>query len=242
MRSEKKFLISVFIFVIFVFASLSVNADTVEKDKGYISVSESTTKEISPNQAEISVRIETSDKSLQKASEENKQTANKVYASLKAMLGTEDYIKTSNYSAGPQYIYTKDNKRIFDKYVVSNTITVRTKKLELVSKLIDTAISQGASNVENLRFLAVDYDDSCNDTLTELTKRAYNKASSVAKSINSQITGIKSITITCNSEDSPRHVYGMMMMKSSVDSAAATPVESGKIKIYANVDASFYVK
>lgn len=237
----RRVLASLILSVLLIFIGVCVNADTIEKDKGYISVSESMTKEISPNQAEISIGIETSDTSLQKASEDNKKIANKVYANLKTMLGADDYIKTNSYSARPQYVYTKDNKRIFDKYIVSNTVTVRTKKLELVSKLIDTAIAQGATNIANLQFLAVDYDDSCDDILADLTKKAYNKANSVAKSINSQITGIKSLNVTCNSENTPRPMYAMM--SSMEDSAkASTPIESGKLKIYANIDASFYVK
>lgn len=226
---------------LFAFIRLSTTAETVEKDKGYISVNESITKEISPNQAEISIGIETSDKSLQVASENNKRIAGKVYSSLKSLLGTEDYIKTSNYSARPEYVYTRENKRVLDKYVVSNTVMIRTKKMELVSKLIDTAIDQGATNVQSLRFLAVDYDSSCNDTLAELTKKAYSKANSIAKSINSQITGVKSLNVTCSSEDNARPVYGMMM-KNTMEAGSVTPIETGKIKIYANVDASFYVK
>lgn len=220
---------------------LSTMADTVEKDKGFISVNTSTTKEISPNQAEIAIGIETTDKSLQKASSDNKIIANKVYSSLKSLLGAEDSIKTSDYSARPQYIYTKDNKKCLDSYIVSNVVTVKTKKLELVSKLVDTAITQGATNVNNLQFSTVDYDGACSDALAELAKKAHTQAYSVAKSINSQITGIKSINATCNPENNQRPIYPMMM-KATVDSGSATPIESGKIKIYANVDASFYVK
>lgn len=238
----KKVLILLIVLFSLIFVSISTTAETVEKDKGYISVNASTTKEISPNQAEIFISIETYDKSLQKARDENKIIANKVYSCLKSLLGSEDYIKTSNYCARPQYIWTKDNQKIFDKYIVTNTVVVRTKKIELVSKLIDTAIAQGATNVENLQFLATDYDNSCNDVLAELTKKAYNQAASVAKSINSQITGIKSLNTTCNLENTPRPMYGMMM-KNAMDAAgSATPIECGKIRIYANIDASFYVK
>lgn len=233
--------IALVLLVSIIFIGLSTMADTVEKERGYISVNASVTKEISPNQAEIAIGIETTDKSLKKASENNKIIANKVYSSLKSLLGPEDSIKTSDYSAKPQYIYTKDNKKLFDSYLVSNLVTVKTKKLELVSSLIDTAIAQGATNVNNLQFLVVDYDSACSDALAELTKKAHSQASSVAKSINSQLTGIKSINATCNPENNARPIYPMMM-KAAVDSVSATPIESGKIKIYANLDASFYVK
>lgn len=223
---------------------LSTVAQTVEKELGYISVNESTTKEIAPNQAEISIGIKTSDKSLQKASEENKAISNKVYSSIKSLLGTEDSIKTGNYTASPQYIYTKENERVFDKYIVSNTVTIKTKKPDLVSKFIDTAIAHGATDIDNLQFSVAggDYNTLCNDTLTELTKKAYNKANSVAKSINSQLAGVKSINATCNAENNQRPYYGMMMDGVAKSSVSSTPIEKGTTKIYVNIDASFYVK
>jgi uncharacterized protein len=235
-----KKILAIILFLV-VFVTLSSNAETIEKDKGYISVNESITKEISPNQAEISISIETSDKSLKQASEDNKVIANKVYSSLKALLGTNDYIKTSNYSAKPVYIYTKENKKVLDKYSVSNMVIIKTKSTDLVSKLIDTAIAQRATNIDNLQFTATDYDNACNEALSELTKKAQTKANSVANSINSQIIGIKSINATCNTDNGPRPYYAMMA-RGAMDSASSTPIESGKIKIYANLDASFYVK
>lgn len=239
MKRNKIFLIP-FIFA-FLLVGLSTAADTVEKDKGYISVNESLTKEIYPNQAEISISIQSTDKLLKKASEDNKIIANKVYSVLKALLGSNDYIKTGSYRATPQYIYTKENKRILDNYVVTNTVSVKTQNIQLVSNLIDKAIASGATNVDSLIFSSTDYENTCNDMLADITKKAYNQASSVAKSINSSITGIKSISTSCNTENAPRPMYGMMA-KSSMDAFSSTPIESGKIKLYANVDASFYAK
>lgn len=228
--------------VILLTGALVATAETVDKETGYISVNFSTTKEISPNQAEISIKIETSDKSLQKASEENKTIAKQVYASLKLLIGANDYIKTSNYSARPEYIYTKDNKRVLDKYVVSNNVTVKTKSTDLVSKLIDTAIAKGATNVENLFFSTSDYDSSCNTALAELTKKASSQANAIASSINSKIIGVKSINASCNSDNVPRPYYAMMAKGMADNAAESTPIESGKVKINVNIDASFYVK
>lgn len=226
-----------------IIAGINLNspASVVEKEEGYISVNASSSQEIAPNQAEITINIETSGKSLQKASADNKIIADKVYSSLKTLLGTSDYIKTQNYSANPIYIYTKENKRVLDGYTVSNNVVVRTKNISIASKLIDTAIAQGATNVNNLEFSVSDYDSACSDLLASLTKRAYSQASTIAKSINSQIIGTKSISSSCNPENNQRPY--MYMAKSARDSAeSSTPVESGKIRIFANVDASFYVK
>lgn len=239
MRKVSIFAIALFLFG---FISLSTTAQTIENEMGFISVNESTTKEVSPNQAEISIGVETSDKSLRTASEDNKTIANKVYSSLKALLRNDDYIKTGDYSIKPQYTYTKENKKVFDKYIVSNTVTIKTKNIELVSKLIDTATTQGATKIDNLQFSTVDYDNICDVALAELTKKAYSKANIVAKSINSQIIGVKSINLTCNPDNNPRPFYGGMMMKNAMDNISTTPIESGKTKIFVNVDASFYLK
>lgn len=237
----KKVLILTSVLVLILCAKLA-SAETIDKEKGYISVSLSTTKEISPNQAEITIGIETSDKSMQKASEENKTIANKINSVLKPLLGADDYIKTNNYTARPQYIYTRENKKVLDKYVVTNSVVVKTKKTDLVSKLIDMSINQGATNINNLQFSSTDYDSTCNDALAELTKKTYNQAGSVAKSINSQVLGIKSINATCNADNAPRAYFGMMAPKAEDMATSSTPIEVGKTKIYANIDASFYVK
>lgn len=224
--------------------AVSSSAAVVEKDNGFVSVNSSTSKEISPNQAEITVNIETSDASMQKAANENKIIANKIYSSLKTLINEKngDYIKTGNYRANPVYTTSKDNKRVFDKYVVSNAVVVKTKNTDLISKIIDTSIAQGATNVNDIQFFATDYDLTCNQILADLTKKAYSQADAVAQAANSRVVGIKSISTTCNAEGGPRPYYKMMAMSAGKDSVSATPIESGKIKIYANIDASFYVK
>lgn len=220
---------------------LCTNAQTIEEEKGYISVNSSITKEVSPNQAEIAIGIETADTSMQKATNDNKAIATKVFSAIKPLLGKDDYLKTGEYSAKPEYIFTKENKKIFDKYIVKNVVLVHTQNTAIISKIIDTAVAQGATNVDDVRFSVTDYDSACNEALSELTKKVYAQANVVAGSINSKITGIKSINANCSNDSSPRPYY--MMAKSALGSdSSPTPIESGKIKIHANVDASFYVK
>jgi uncharacterized protein YggE len=238
----KKLFASAILISTFATFSLAAFGSTSSIDAGFISVNASASQDVSPNQAEISFSVESSDKSMQKASADNKLASQKVYSALKALISKDDYIKTSNYSARPIYSYTKDNKRVLDKYVVTNTVTVKSKKTDLVSRFIDSAIANGATNVENLQFTASQYDDVCNKALSDLTKKAYSQASTIASSINSGITGIKTINASCTPENQPRPFYGMMMAKSPEMDNSSTPIESGKLKINVNVDATFYVK
>lgn len=225
----------------------------ITKEQGTISFSYSTEKEVSPDTVEFSVTVKTSDKkSMQEASRKNKEISNKIYEYLKSNINTQngDYVKTSNYSATPLYIYV-NNKRVFDKYEVSNNVIVHTKNLDKVAEYIDKSISLGATNVNSLNFTLSNKDNQCTELLSSAAKQIKGRANSVVSSLGSSISGIKSIRTSCSLNQ--RHVnYGytnMRLMKSvgaTMDAAqpemVSTDIEAGNITIYATIDADFYVK
>ena len=229
------------------------SADAVSKEAGTITVSYSTEKEVSPDTVEFSIAIKTSDKkSMQEASEKNKEISNKVYEYLKSNINTAngDYIKTSNYSATPVYVYV-NGKRSFDKYEVSNNIIVHTKNLDKVSSYIDKSISLGATNVNSLNFTLSNKDAQCSDLFSKGSKQIRSRADLVVAALGSSVTGIKNVNTSC-SLNQRRVSYGYTNMKlmranamaadGAVVEEASTNIESGNITIYANVDAQFYVK
>ena len=93
----------------FVFSPANaINSPSQGSEKGYVSVSYTAEKEVSPDTVEVSIAVKTEDKkSLQSAVKENKEISDKVYEYLKGAINTQngDYIKTTNYSASPNYIY-----------------------------------------------------------------------------------------------------------------------------------------
>ncbi len=229
---------------------LPVGASDVN-DRGFVSVSYSTEKEVSPDTVEFSVSVKTNDKkSMQEASRKNKEISNKVYDYLKANINTNshDYIKTSNYSANPIYTYT-NGKRIFDRYEVSNNIIVHTKSIDKVSGLIDKSIELGATDVNSLNFTLSNKDSQCADLLSGAAKQVKTRADVVAGAVGSTVTGVKEIRTSCSVNQRRVGYTNMRLMKANglaMDGAApevaSTNIESGNITIYANVDADFYLK
>ncbi len=223
----------------------------IVEEKGYVSASASADKELTPDTVEISVSVVTYDtKSLQEATAKNKEISENVYAALKGMINTanKDYIKTSNFSANPQYTYNNGKKRL-DKYRVSNSIIIHTKSIEKVGDMIDKAISLGATDVNNMNFSVSEYENECNALLANAGKKARSQADALIKSVGSEITGVKSLSGSCNSSgNNTRYRYNMLAKSmNSMDMAEgaaepATPIEAGVVKIYANVNASFFVK
>ncbi len=233
-------------------ASISVQAVTPDntKERGYISVNTSADAELAPDVAEITFAIKTSDtKSMQKATAANKEISDKVYSELKSMinLSAGDYIKTLNFSASPIYSYS-NSKRNFEKYEVSNSVVVHTKSIDSIGKMIDRAITLGATNVDSLSFSLSNYEAQCDDLIAKATKKAYNRANILAKIMNTYVSGVSSLNTSCsaNNGSQPRFYTAKNMLSavadSSSESASGMAISNGVIKINASVNASFFVK
>ena len=249
----KKRLLSTFILGLILGNATLLSAKAITQntqERGFISVSTTANKEIEPDVADISFAVKTTDtKSLQKATQLNKEISDKLLSNLSNMLNVSqgDYIKTSNYNAAPIYIHS-GNKKTLEKYEVSNRVVVHTKSLETLGKMIDTAIDSGATNVDSLNFSLSSYDNLCNDLLGTAAQKAQTKAKILAKNLGSDIDGVKSVNVSCstNNYTSPRFYTAKNILSAVADDTSAeavqTQISGGVIKVNANVNASFYVK
>ena len=246
----KKMFTILSLIAILTISSTQIAQANITQNKGYISVNTSSETEITPDTAQLSVVIKTSDeKSMQIASEKNKKISEKVFKELNSLINLEkgDYVKTSYYNASPIYSYI-NSKRVFDKYEVTNTITVYTKNIEKLGTMIDNSITLGATNIENLQFSTSNYEDKCNDLITSAAIKAQERAGEIAKSLSTKIEGVRSIETSCNANQ--YNTSRLYLAKNFVSDVASslqaegntTAIATGTIKIYANVNASFYVK
>lgn len=244
----KKFLISAAIVGLALgFASVQAISESIER--GYISVNTSANAELAPDVAEISIAVKTYDnKSMQKATLQNKEISEQVIATLKSMIDTSkgDYIKTADFSATPIYSYS-GNKRNFDKYQVSNSVVVHTKSIDKIGTMIDKSIALGATDVNSLNFSVSSYEAQCNDLLTLAAKKASARANAIAKTVPTTLSGIRSMDVSCSTSNSSRPQYKMLManramMMDSEAAGSSTTIESGVIKVFANVSATYFVK
>ena len=227
--------------------ALKATADVIER--GFVSVSTTANTELPPDVVEISIAVQTQDeKSLKKATEENKQISDRVYTELSKMINKDngDFIKTTNYNAAPIYNY-KNNKKDLVRYEVSNSIVVHTKAIKDAGKMIDRAISLGATNIDNLNFSISAYDKECDQLLGIAAKKAYTRAGILAASANNTLNGIKSMNGSCSTSNAMpqyRLLAKNISLGSAADSAAesSSPIQGGVIKLYANLNASYFVK
>lgn len=230
--------------------AISANEYNVTEQRGYVSTHVEKTKDVYPNLAEVTFTKETTAKTIEAASLENKTAIaaiNKALQSFKVNDQTE--IKSGSYSAHPNYVYVKNSdKRQITGYTVINSVTVKTKSTEQLGKMIDAAIKAGADRVGALSFSYENDGTICKELLNLATKEAYDTALQTATAAKQTLKGIKNISTGCYTQmnNSTRYRNFTSAKMSAEDamevSEPETSVTPGKIKIKANVNADFYVK
>lgn len=222
----------------------AINSDA-KKDVGYISLNDTVTKEVEPDIASITFAVENIGTSAQVATTENNTISNNIINALKLIVNSEtDTIKTNNFSVRPNY-YTSSGKRTIKNYTAVNSVTVKTKDITKVAKLIDSAIANGANRTDNLYFDVENPKKICNDLYSQIVKDLKTQATSLANAAGTSLDGLKHLNVSCNSDSvaSNGRFYARAFDSVSTEaSGVTTPVESGKAKVRVYVNADFYVK
>ncbi|MBP3924328.1 SIMPL domain-containing protein [bacterium] len=247
-----KFILSAIMFALMLspMTAQAVN-DSGNYERASVSVSATATKEVAPDTVEISFAVTTYDgKSMQKAAAQNKEISDKIYTALKSMINSAngDYVRTANYNATALYNYNS-GKRNFDKYQVSNNVVVKTKSIDKVGAMIDKATTLGATEINNLNFSLSNYEAQSDELIAEAAKKAYAKASTLAKASASTIAGVKNLSVNSGNAVA-RVMYSNVMLKaagaamedSAVSETETSPIEPGTINLRATVNASYYLK
>lgn len=242
---KKHLVILMLILTCYFFAVTSDASVQYSKSNGYISVTSNAQKEVDPTLAQITFTVESTNISAATASNENKMIINQVITALKSNLNLNngDEIKTSDFSVRPNYSYSNENKKSLDNYTVTNSINVKTRKISNVGNLIDIAIKNGANRLDTLSFDLDNEKNICNDLFPQVVKDAQSQASIIARALNLSVVGLKSLNASCNVYGN-RMQYGAVYVKAALGDSSSyqTPIEAGKIKVNATVNADFNVQ
>lgn len=239
---NSKMLLALVCFVFF-----AVGTSAVIAEPGYVSVSSSLTNEVEPNRAEVNFQIETVEKTAQQASEKNKVVTSNVIAAIKSEIASNesDSIKTSAFVVRPDYYWTKDNKKNLNGYVATNSIYVVTTNIQNAGRIIDLALEAGATRVDSFSLTLDNPNKYCTQVLQDAVKDTQFKAAAIAKTLGTSILGVKSINTSCSTQNITNTPYRLMKTvgaDNATSESMATPIEAGKIKIYANVNANYNLK
>ncbi len=191
-----------------------------------------------PNQAQIDIGVVTQARTAPDASRENAERLTRVLAEVKKLLDKDDEVKTSGYALTPNYRYPQGGKPEIVGYNASNTVRIKTHRLENVGRLIDAAMQAGANNVNRLVFTLKDEQAAQLDALRSASAKAKSKAEAIAASLGLKIVKIISVS---ENERAVQPVFRQAMAARAEAAAAPTPVEPGTVEVRSTVSVTVEV-
>jgi uncharacterized protein YggE len=210
---------------------------------------------VKPDIAELSFSVTKEAKTVADAQKASAEKINEIMAYLKeAGIDTEKDVKTENYNLNPKYEWQRsamstmcvngycppEGKQVLTGYEVSQTISVKIRKIDDAGKILVGVGDKGATNISGVSF-SVDKKDAIEANAREKAiQDAEEKAKVLAKSLGVKITRIVSFS---ESGASPMYYRGGMMEASMLKSADIAPsIPTGENKFTSNVNIVYEIQ
>lgn len=213
------------------FAAENVNSPPI------ISVNGEGFIEMTPDRAKISVGVVTNAKNPSEAQNSNARAAKSVIDSIIGLGIERKNISTSNFSIYPT---RNGDRNEITGYEATNSVTVVVDDLNLVGKIIDAALKNGANHVDGLNFGLRDKNSAQDEAIRLAVLDAKRKAQIAAVALGQTIVGVRNVMINSSSVSAPRNYK---LARATEDSASFdTPVESGTVTCAASVHVEFEIR
>lgn len=193
----------------------------------YVRASGDATVSVRPDQAKITASVVTSGNTAQEAADKNATMMTNVIAQLRTVVGNSpDIIKSTGYSVYP-VTRTVNGNTLVTSYTAQNTVEVTLGNILLASRVIDTAIAAGATNIGSLLFGLADPNPSRVEALKKAAQLARLKAEAIVSAL-----GLRLGNITVLEESGG---IGIRSFAVGAATTAATPVQPGLVDVSATV-------
>jgi uncharacterized protein len=210
---------------------------------------------VKPYKVTLSLSVETTNTTANKALTANSKAMNNALEALKAAGVKENETSTSFFNISPNYNITEEDEdlppietRDIISYTVTNSITVDSYSLLNVSQWIDTAVQAGVNDTSSIYFSLSDEKSELikNDLLKQAVVNAKSKADIAASALGLKVIGVKSIIIE-GVDGIPPTPQPQPFLAKEVMAAAApeagppTPIIRGEQQVTSSVSTVFLV-
>lgn len=198
---------------------------------------------ITPDRFSFSVGVQTVAKTVDEAVTENNQRVAAVIAALKRAGAAEGDIQTSSFNIWPQQDYSQGNLPRILGYQVSNTVSVRSKKIADAGRLLGVAIAAGVNTSSGINFEVSDPARGRDQGLRAAFEDAKARATLLAQAAGRTVG--RAIFITEGTLQQPiQPPYPMARGAVAMESKAVAdvPVESGTQEMTYTVSVTFELR
>jgi len=212
---------------------IASQATQVTQLKKAIAVSGEGTLFAEPDQAQISLGVQTQAKTADEAQRLNAETMGRVIEAILAQGISEDKIKTTGYSLTPIFQYPRDERPpIIIGYNCRNTVAVTLSEVSMVGGIIDVSVAAGANNVGGVyfEFSEEKAKELRNAAIQKAVENADANAKTLAKALGVRIVGPTQVSI--GTLEFPR----AYVARSATD---GTPIAPGELKFTVSVQVTY---
>jgi hypothetical protein len=164
---------------------------------------------------------------------------NEIIKSMKSLGINKEDIKTSNYSIYPNYSYENGVNKIAG-YNGNVTITIKTKKLTQVSKIIEDSTKAGANQIQGVRFTIDKPENYREKAREEAIKNAKEQAQKLANKLGIKLG--KVVNIVESTPDTIQPLYRSAAMGLGGTESNSATIEPGSQTITSTVTLYFEKK
>lgn len=162
-----------------------------------ISVSGASEITVSPDEADLYIRISTDEPTARRAQDENSRLTNTVRDALKKTYNLDDEdIESSSYNLWPQQRWNKDTEDYdVTSYKVDHLLKINTDQLDKIGDMLDTAVQNGANGIDRVQFkLSKKFEGDVRDqALGRAAEAAKEKAESLATTLGVRLGSVSSV-------------------------------------------------
>lgn len=204
-----------------------------------ISLSSSGTVRRAPDQAIVTLAVETRAATARQAAQQNAQRMDAVVRALRQAGIPGERIHTESYNLSPEYQYVnpgpgKPGEQRLVGYTASNSVRVQVDSIARVGATIDAAVGAGANRATGISFQLRDPDTARRDALRLAMDAARKDAQALAEAAGQTLGPL--LQLSTGIVEPPRPMFAMARNADMAAPAAApTPVEPGQLEITATV-------
>lgn len=218
------------------FATMSYSQE--QKQVPMINVSGEGKVKVAPDQALISISIETKGTKADDVKRENDKKMDAILKFIKkSNIAKEDY-QTQRVSLNPNYDYEKKKHN----YIATQSVQILLKDLAIYDVLMEGLVNEGINRIDNVEFKSSKMNQLQSDARKLAVKDAKVKAEDFVSVLGQKVG--KAILINDNSQiynPQPR-MYAMKAMAMDGAEAPRETLAVGEIEITANVSVSFILE
>ena len=227
------------VFLILILLIVTVSQAQEVKPIPQISVSGEGKVKAVPDQAFISVTVETKGNNATSVKKQNDETIEKVIQFIKKIKLPKEDVQTKRISLNPQYDYEKKKHN----YNATQTLEILLKDLAQYDALMEGLVDAGINRINTVEFKTSQLTQYQSEARKLAMKEAKQKAEDYV-SVLAQKIG-KALTISDNSQAYyPQPMYERKMMVSAMSDGEVQreTLAIGEITIVANVSVSFILE